>query len=178
MYLFICSGTPWVLQSYFFILLSSPTVICVLLGTWSEGRLRTTKNICDFSSICKGHSWFCVLQSAEVFLFYKAPDRNCAQIPPWEVFLRISLWSDCVIPLIQIKQYRTQHPETPITHDADGVSFFSPQFILTCSQQDLTWCDFWFILMGNSSMVHSEFVMVNAVSLLFLQSGETASGNY
>lgn len=32
--------------------------------------------------------------------------------------------------------------------------------------------------MGNSSMVHSEFVMVNAVILLFLQSGETASGNY
>lgn len=108
-----------------FILLSSPTGICVFLGTWSEGRLRTTRNICVFSSICKGHSWFCVLQSAEVFLFYKAPDRYCAQIPPWEVFLRISLWSDCVIPLIQIKQYRTQHPETPITCDADGVSFFS-----------------------------------------------------
>lgn len=85
---------------------------------------------------------FCSVQKC--VYFNKTPDVDCAQVPPWKLFLRISLWSNCIVPLIQVNRYRTQHAETPVTHNADGVTFFSwskEWFILTCSQHDSTWCD-------------------------------------
>lgn len=103
---------------------------------------------------------FCSVQKC--VYFNKTPDVDCAQVPPWKVFLRISLWSNRIVPLIQVNRYRTQHAETPVTHNADGVTFFSEAknglywLVVSMIRHDVTFDCF---LLPNPSTVHSEFII-------------------